>query len=133
MSPEQTEQMRRILSQARNAVVGLNRPGKAPHLSVVWFVWDGDYFRFSTTTDRVKYGLLQRSPAISLLVDDLNLGYVAAYGHAVVLGEGFADAARPIAEKYMSGNIERGMAMVTAPGRVLVELRPEHVTLRWRG
>lgn len=133
MSPEQTEQMRRILSQARNAVVALNRTGKAPHLSVVWFVWDSEYFRFSTTTDRVKYGLLQRNPAISLLVDDLNLGYVAAYGHAVVLKEGFADAARPIAEKYMSDNIERGMAMLTTPGRVLVELRPEHVTIRWRG
>jgi PPOX class probable F420-dependent enzyme len=129
MSPEDSEKMRRVLSQGRNAVVGLNRSGRAPHLSVVWFSWDGEYLRFSITTDRIKYSLLQQDPAISLLVDDPKLGYVAAYGHAQVLTERFADAARPIAEKYMSDTFERGMAMLTAPGRVLVEFRPEHVTV----
>lgn len=129
MSPEQTEKMRQILARGRNAVVGLNRQAKAPHLSVVWFAWDGETFRFSTTTDRVKGRLLERNPALSLLVDVPELGYVAAYGHATVLKGGFADAARPIADRYMADNIERGMAMLTAPGRVLVEMRPEQVTI----
>ena len=129
MSPDQTEKMGQILARGRNAVVGLNRPGKAPHLSVVWFAWDGETFRFSTTTDRAKARLLARNPAFSLLVDVPELGYVAAYGHATVLKDDFADVARPIAERYMADNIERGMAMLTAPGRVLVELRPEQVTI----
>lgn len=121
--------MRQILAQGRNAVVSLNRPGRAPHLSVEWFVWDGERFLFSTTTERAKHRLLQRNAAMSLLVDVPALGYVAAYGHARILTEDFADAARPIAERYMADNIERGMAMLTAPERVLVEFRAERVTI----
>lgn len=130
MSPDQHEAMNRILSTARNAVVAVNRPGKAPQLSVVWFVWDGESFSFSTTNDRAKFFNIRRDPAISLIVDDSAHGYVAAYGRAEIITEGLRTAARPIVEKYLSDDIERGMAMVTAPNRVLVVLRPKKLVVR---
>lgn len=130
MSPEQTEKMERILAQGRDAVVGINRAGRSPHLSVVWFVWDGEQFIFSTTTDRAKHALLTRDAAISLLVNDESLhGYVAAYGQATILTENFAGVARPIVDKYMAGDREGGIAMITAPGRVLVRFRPKQLTV----
>lgn len=130
MSPDQHAQLSRILSTARNAIVGINRPGKAPQLSVVWYVWDGEAFSFSTTNDRAKYFNIRRDPAISLIVDDGAHGYVAAYGRAEIVTENLRVAARPIVEKYMSDDFERGLAMVTAPNRVLVVLRPKSLLVR---
>jgi PPOX class probable F420-dependent enzyme len=130
MSPDQNAKMSQILSTARNAVVGVNRPGKAPQLSIVWFVWDGEAFSFSTTNDRAKFFNIQRDPAISLLVDDGAHGYVAAYGCAEIVTENLRAAARPIVNKYMSDDVEGGLEMVTAPNRVLVVLRPDRLLVR---
>lgn len=130
MSPNQTAKMEQILATARNAVVAVNRPDKAPQVSVVWFVWTGEAFVFSTTNDRAKYFNIRRDPAISLIVDDGAHGYVAAYGRAEILSGDFESAARPIVDKYLSDDVQRGIAMVTAPNRVLVVLRPQHLVVR---
>jgi PPOX class probable F420-dependent enzyme len=45
-------------------------PEGAPHSTPVWFGWDGEFLRFSQTTDRQKYRNLQREPRVSnALVD----------------------------------------------------------------
>ena len=130
MSPDQNTKFSQILSTARNAVVGINRPGKAPQLSTVWFVWDGEAFSFSTTNDRAKFFNIRRDPAISLIIDDGAHGYVAAYGRAEIVTENLRRAARPIVDKYMSDDIEGGLEMVSAPDRVLVVLRPDRLLTR---
>lgn len=121
-----------LLQRKNNAVVGINRVVGAPQLTVVWYIWDGEQFTFSTTTDRAKYRNLQRDSAISLLVEDPELGYVVTYGHAEILEDSFTDAARPIVEKYMPNDIERGLAMVTQPPRVLIRVRPEKLLTNFR-
>ena len=131
MNQDDVNTLQQVLSKKNNAVVGLNRAGKAPQLTVVWYAWDGEYFIFSTTTDRSKYPNVQRDPAISLLVDDAELGYVAAYGQAEILTDNFAEIARPLVEKYFP-NVERGMEMITQPGRILVRLRPNKLLTHFR-
>jgi len=59
-----------VLAKPLHAVVGLNRPGRPPQLSVVWFEWDGTTFRFSTLGSRAKYRRFTRDPHLSILVDD---------------------------------------------------------------
>jgi PPOX class probable F420-dependent enzyme len=114
-----------FLAEQKNAVVGINRPDAGPQLTPVWFVWDGQTFIFSTTRDRAKYPNIRRDPRISLIVDDPEQGYIVAYGRAEILERDFAERVRPIIEKYNPDEIEQGMAMITAPNRVLVVLHPE--------
>lgn len=127
---DQHAKLERILTTTRNAVVAVNRAGKAPQLTVVWFVWDGETFIFSTTNDRAKFLHIQRDPNISLIVEDGAHGYVAAYGHAEILTENLRTVARPIVEKYWPQDVERGLETVSAPNRVLVVLRPERLVVR---
>ncbi|WP_433797292.1 TIGR03618 family F420-dependent PPOX class oxidoreductase [Actinoplanes sp. CA-252034] len=96
------EDVTSLLSSTANAVVGINRSGRPPQLSVVWFLWDGETFRFSTTRGRAKYANLRRDPNISLLIDDPVRGvYLAAYGTAEIVEEGHAELAQPILDKYL--------------------------------
>jgi len=121
MTPDQTTA---FLSKSKSAIVGVNRAHGGPQLTPVWYFWDGETFRFTTTTDRAKYTNLKRNPSMTLVVDDPQ-GYVVAYGDAEIIEASFAALARPIIEKYMPDRVEAGMKIVTQPNRVLVRLRPE--------
>jgi nitroimidazol reductase NimA-like FMN-containing flavoprotein (pyridoxamine 5'-phosphate oxidase superfamily) len=65
-----SEAIERLLAQPNHAIVGVNRASGAPQLSVVWYLWDGTSFSFSTAKGRAKYFNLKRNPSISLLIDD---------------------------------------------------------------
>ncbi|MEV6850286.1 PPOX class F420-dependent oxidoreductase [Actinoplanes sp. NPDC051411] len=119
------EDVRELLAGARHAVVGVNRAGGPPQLSVVWFIWDGQSFRFSTTRSRAKYLNLKRDPAISLLIDDFEKKfYVVAYGRAQLIEDNHDTLAQPLIEKYMP---ERSTDPQWTPDRVIVELRPDRL------
>ena len=115
-----------LLAKTNTAIVGVNRARGGPQLTPVWYFWDGETFRFSTTTERAKYANLKRNPSMTLLVDDPE-GYVAAYGEAEIIEAGFAELARPIIEKYMADRVDAGMQVVMHSSRVLVRLRPERL------
>ncbi len=123
------EEIQQVLSQANNAIVGVNRAdGKAPQLTVIWYAWDGTSFFFSTTKDRAKYLNIKRNPSISLVVDDPESHkYVAAYGTAEILEQGTAQQTRLILEKYVPADqLERRVqAIEDDPSRVIVALRAE--------
>src|SRR5579875_1664664 len=95
------EEIKRILSQSNDAIVGVNRAnGKAPQLTVVWYAWDGTSFYFSITKDRAKYPNIKRNPSISLLVDDAESNqYITAYGTAEILEQGTETYTRLILQK----------------------------------
>ena len=114
-----------LLAGARHAVVGINRESGPPQLTVVWFVWDGEVFRFSTTRSRAKYLNLKRDPSISLLVDDFEKKfYVVAYGRARLVAEGHDELARPLLQKYMPERVDDPQ---WTSDRVIVELRPDRM------
>ncbi len=124
------EEMQTILSKPNNAIVGVNRVDGGPQLTPVWFGWDGTSFLFTTTKDRVKYLNIKRDPSISLIVDDLEAHkYITAYGHAEIIEHNVGELARPIIQKYVSGDrFEQMVKMVNNdPNRVLVVLRPDKI------
>lgn len=128
-----SEEMQIILSKPINAIVGVNRADGEPQLTPVWFAWDGTFFRFSTIKDRVKYLNIKRDPSISLIVDDLEAHkYITAYGRAEIIEHNVGELARPIIQKYVSGDrLEQMVKMVNVdPNRVLVVLRPDKIVTR---
>ena len=122
-------ELQSFLDHPYNAIVAINRPGNAPHLTPVWFTWDGEAFRFSTSRDRAKYLNIRRDPHISLIVDDpVTHTYVVASGHATILEDNPLDLARPLLEKHLPADrVEGSLGMVTAPDRVVIELRPSKI------
>ena len=124
------EEMQKLLSKANNAIVGVNRADGGPQLTPVWYAWDGTFFFFTTTKDRIKYVNIKRDPSISLIVDDLEAHkYIAAYGRAEIIEHDYAELLRPIIRKYVPADRVEQMVKATTddPSRVLVVLRPDKI------
>jgi PPOX class probable F420-dependent enzyme len=66
----QTAERREFLESHRLAVLGVERRGKPPHLSPVYYVLDGDELLVSVTETRVKTRLTRRAGRLSLCVLD---------------------------------------------------------------
>jgi PPOX class probable F420-dependent enzyme len=117
-----------LLSQANNAIVGVNRADGGPQLTPVWYAWDGNAFYFTTTKTRAKYMNLQRDPSITLIVDDFaSHNYVTAYGRAEIIERDFTALLRPVIAKYVAADkVEQRVKQVTDdPSRVLIVVRPQ--------
>ena len=50
----------------------------------MWFVWDGEYLKFTHSTDRQKYKNIQRDPRISVSITDVDDPYIYAEFRGVV-------------------------------------------------
>lgn len=127
MTPEERDA---LLARRLNAIVAVARRSGGPHLTPVWFHWDGHAFYFSTTRSRSKYANIKRHPDISLIVDDPAAHqYVTAYGRAEIIEDQdhrdqIVELTRPILEKYAPG---RAAQMLSGWGqdRVVVVLHPQ--------
>lgn len=65
-----TAEQRAFLEELHFAVLGtVNRSG-APHLTMMWYLLDGNEVLFNTVEGRAKTGNLGRDPRVSVLVHD---------------------------------------------------------------
>src|SRR5258708_8495502 len=97
-----SEKQAALLAQPNTAVIGVSRAKGAPQLTVVWYVWDGKDFYFSTSKERAKYVNIKRNPAISLIVDgSATHTSVTAYGQAEIIEQNVSALTLPIIEKYV--------------------------------
>ena len=102
------------------------RANGTPQLTPVWFVWDGEQFIISITTERAKYKNLVRDTRMSLCIDDVTgFGYVTAEGKAEIREQDIWEDTRKILVKYQGeeGGAEYLERMKTEP-RVLVVMKP---------
>lgn len=129
-----SEEMEKLLAKPLDAVVAVNRPSGGPHLTPVWFRWDGHAFYLSTTRDRAKYTHIKRHPDISLIVDDQAAHrYVVAYGRAEIVEDDpntIAELSYPIIAKYAPQVPKPAPAEFAEEGRVVVVLRPTRLVTR---
>jgi PPOX class probable F420-dependent enzyme len=114
----------------RDAILAVNRPEGGPHLTPVWFIWDGDAFWLSIRKHSAKYRYMRRDQDISVLVDEpASARYVLASGRAEFLDENLRahPVLRSMLEKYnvSTEEMEEGLDELSRPERVLVRLRPE--------
>ncbi len=61
----------------------LGRNGE-PQSSPMWFLWDGEYIKFTHATDRKKYQNIQRDPRVSISITDGDEPYTYAEFRGVV-------------------------------------------------
>jgi PPOX class probable F420-dependent enzyme len=118
-----------LLTQRNNAIVGINWPSGGPHLSPVWYLWDGDSFYFRIARSTAKYRHLKRNPFISLIVNDhTGFRYLTVYGQAHIIEDNPADIAAQIVRKYYAPTLapER-MPPNQEPDVVTIKLHPEKV------
>src|SRR5437763_11870787 len=50
----------------------------APQSSPMWFLWDGEYIKFTHTTTRQKYQNIQRDPRVAVSITDVDNPYTYA-------------------------------------------------------
>lgn len=65
-----TAEMRAFLSDVRFGVVGTTNPNGSPHVTVMWYLFEGDEIVFNTARGRLKDRNLARDPRASFVVAD---------------------------------------------------------------
>jgi hypothetical protein len=65
MSPEERDEFLRAGRTCRLATVSTN----GPHLSALWFAWDGDAFWVTSIVKSQRWRDIERNPHVSVLVD----------------------------------------------------------------
>ncbi len=111
-----SEEVDAYLRSERTCRVGTVGADGAPHVSPLWFAWDGSALWLTSVVDSQRWANLMRDPRVSVVVDDgedyFELRGVEILGRASVVGEvprtgepdpGAAAAERLFAGKYLGG------------------------------
>jgi PPOX class probable F420-dependent enzyme len=114
MTPQERDA---YLAEARTCRVATVGADGAPHVSALWFVWDGSAIWLNSIVKSQRWVNLARDPRVSLLVDDGHdfselhgvelIGSVEAVGEAPRTGEPHPELAEPerlFGEKYAGGS-----------------------------
>jgi PPOX class probable F420-dependent enzyme len=62
------DEQRRFLEAKRFSVLGTMNASGSPHLTIMWYLLDGDEIVFNTAAGRRKESNLERDPRVSLLI-----------------------------------------------------------------
>ncbi|MGZ3598840.1 MAG: PPOX class F420-dependent oxidoreductase [Ktedonobacterales bacterium] len=124
------EEANALLAKPLDAIIATQRRSGPPHLTPMWFYWDGHAFYLSTTRDRTKYANIKRNPEIALIVDDqATHTYVSAHGHAKLVEDNKDQIMKltlPIIRRYVpEGRAEQMAVSMLEQDRVVIVLRPD--------
>jgi PPOX class probable F420-dependent enzyme len=103
----------------------------SPHVTPIWYMLDGGKLFVNTTTDRVKYKNIKRTPRVSFLVDD-GYPYVMIEGRARIATERDANKdIEALAIRYTGEEKGRKAARERywKQPRVSIEIIPERVVV----
>lgn len=105
-----TDDQRKFLETLHFAVLGTVNPSGSPHLTMMWYLLDGDEIMFNTVEGRAKQSNLDRDGRVSLLVyDDTGYRYIRIDGRVRRIDDpdvGLADIKR-LALRYYGGDAAR--------------------------
>ena len=106
------------------------RADGTPHVNPMWFLWDGEFLSFTTSTKRAKYKELSERPGAAVSINDPD----APYRYLELRGtveriepDPEGDFFAVLADRYalaMDGPVG------DAPTRVRIYLRPTHATFQ---
>jgi hypothetical protein len=115
MSPSEIDE---FLATQRTCRVGTVGATGSPHVTPLWFAWDGAALWLYSIVDSQRWADVNRDPRIAVVVDDgydyHDLRGVEMAGNAIVVGEAprtgarcpeLAEPERLFAEKYFSGSL----------------------------
>jgi PPOX class probable F420-dependent enzyme len=110
------------------AHLGTVMPSGAPHVTPVWFDYDGRFFRVNSAKGRVKDRNMRRNPAVALsIVDPANpYRYLSVRGRVVEITEQGGDAhIDRLAKKYLGE--DRYPDRQAGEVRVIYKIAPDGV------
>jgi PPOX class probable F420-dependent enzyme len=110
------------------AYLALVRNDGTPHVTPIWFDFDGKYFIFNTQRGRVKDNIMHKHPVVSFVITDPQdpYRYVQVSGPIVEeTEEGAADSIRDLNQKY-HGN--RNYPLKLGDVRVIYKVEAQHIT-----
>jgi PPOX class probable F420-dependent enzyme len=126
------EERKKFLEEHRLAVLGVEREGKPPHLTPVYYAFDGDQIIVSITKSRVKARLIERAGRVTLLVLDESFpfDYVAVMGAARLEEKGAVETMARIGEKMYGRPIGDDVwpqleERAQREGRIVLRITPE--------
>ena len=95
------DERRPFLEAHRLAVLGVERDGKPPHLSPVYYVLDGDDLLVSVTRTRTKTKLVRRSGRLTVCVlhEAFPFPYLRIEGRGSIENDGAVEVMMRVGEK----------------------------------
>lgn len=69
------DDFRDLLERPLYGHLGTIRPDGTPQVNPMWFTWDGEHLRFTTTTVRQKHKNVTANPEVSISVNDPDQPY----------------------------------------------------------
>lgn len=118
-----------ILTKRAFGHVATLGPDGEPQSNPVWIDWDGEFLKFSQTTDRQKYRNLRRDSRVAVSVHDPDepYRYVELRGRVDRIED---DPDHTFIDKLAKKYIDQDEYPWSKPGehRVVVFVRPDHAT-----
>lgn len=120
-----------ILSQPAIAHLASLGPEGEPQIHPVWFLWEDEQVKISTTTDRQKYRNLQRDPRAAVVILDLEspYRYLELRGEVVEVEE---DPEKALIDRLAKLYLDADEYPNKQPDatRVVLKLEPRHAVTR---
>ncbi|GCE50098.1 hypothetical protein EI42_01832 [Thermosporothrix hazakensis] len=117
--------VQKILKSKNFAFLATLGPAGDPQVSPMWFLWDGQYIKFTHTTTRQKFRNIKRDPRVAVAIIAPDNPYTAAEFRGKVErieDDPQGDFYNELAEHYGSDLRWSG------DPRVVLYIKPEHVT-----
>ena len=99
-----------------------------PHVTPMWFGFDGDHVIFNTARGRVKDRILRRRPVVAFAIVDPADPYRYLQVRGTVVDETEAGAYEQICELRLKYRGDRDYPKRPGEVRVTYKVRPEHAT-----
>ena len=118
-----------FLREPRIGVLTVDRAGRAPHSSPIWYwVHDGG-IEFTIPRDSVKGRLLRepRGAALTVHTQDWPYRYVTVQGTAAVARDRDIADLQMVAERYLGGMLGEAYVHTVTSDGVIARLEAEHI------
>lgn len=121
-----------LLSRAKRAfgMLGVVLSDGTPHVTPVWFDYDGTHLIVNTTRGLVKERVMRRKPVVALTVMDPESPYTYIQIRGHVVDEDEADAVHQIRELARKYRGEYAFDVPEGKVRVTFKIVPEAVVVR---
>lgn len=108
-----------------------------PHVTPVWFDWDGEAFLASTTRERRKARNIARNPKVGFSIADHNLPYpaVVGSGEATMSDDPMGELLHRLARRYLppdQADSYFAELMQAGGSRIILRIKPTWM-LSWTG
>ena len=110
------------------AYLALVRADGTPHVTPIWFDYDGQNFVFNTARGRVKDRIMHRHPVVSFVIADSANPYHYMQVTGTVVSESEVGAADQIRDLNLKYHGDRNFTIGPGMVRVTYTVRPEHVS-----